>query len=43
MKIASQESLSSYFYHILVARDNAEMAGNVYSNDAFLDLFLSSL
>jgi hypothetical protein len=27
----------------LVAQNNAEMAGNEYSNDALVDLFLSSL
>jgi hypothetical protein len=43
LKIASQESLSSYLHHFSVVRDNAEMAGNEYSNDALVDLFLSSL
>jgi hypothetical protein len=42
MKITSRESLSSYLLPFLVARDNAEMAGNEYSNDALVDLFLSS-
>jgi hypothetical protein len=40
---ASRESQSSYLHHFLVARDNMEMAGNEYSNDALVDLFLSSL
>ncbi len=39
----SRESLSSYLHRFLVAGDNAEMAGNEYSNDALVDLFLSSL
>jgi hypothetical protein len=43
LKIASRESLSSYLHRFLVARDNAETAGNEYSNDALVDLFLSSL
>jgi hypothetical protein len=43
LKIASQESLFSYLHHFLVARDNAEMAGNEYSNNVLVDLFLSSL
>ncbi len=43
MKIMSCESLSSYLHHFLVAWDNAEMAGNEYSNVALVDLFLSSL
>jgi hypothetical protein len=43
MKITSRESLSSYLHHFLVAQDNAETAGNEYSNDALVDLFLSSL
>jgi hypothetical protein len=43
MKIASWESLSSYLHCFSVARDNTEMAGNKYSNDALVDLFLSSL
>jgi hypothetical protein len=43
MKIGSWESLSSYLHCFSVARDNAEMAGNEYSNDALVDLFLSSL
>jgi hypothetical protein len=43
MKITSRESLSSYLHRFLVARDNVEMAGNAYSNDALVDLFLYSL
>ena len=43
LKIASRESLSTYLHCFSVARDNAEMAGNEYSNDALVDLFLSSL
>jgi hypothetical protein len=43
MKIMSHESLSSYHHHFLVARDNTEMAGIEYSNDALGDFFLSSL
>jgi hypothetical protein len=43
LKIASWESLSSYLYRFLVARDNTETAGNEYTNDALVDLFLSSL
>jgi hypothetical protein len=43
LKIASRESVSSYLHRFLVARDNAETAGNEYSNGALVDLFLSSL
>jgi hypothetical protein len=43
LKIASRESLSSYLHHFSVAQDNAETEGNKYSNDALVDLILSSL
>jgi hypothetical protein len=43
LKITSRESLSSYLHHFSVVRDNKEMAGNEYSNDALVNLFLSSL
>ncbi len=43
LKITSRESLSSYLHRFSVARDNAETAGNEYSNDALVDLFLFSL
>jgi hypothetical protein len=43
LKITSRESLSSYLHHFLVAQNNAETVGNEYSNDALVDLFLSSL
>jgi hypothetical protein len=43
MKIASRESLSSYLHCFLVTKDNAETPGNEYSNNAIVDLFLSSL
>jgi hypothetical protein len=42
-KVTSQESLSPYLHRFSVARGNAETAGNEYSNDALVDLFLSSL
>ncbi len=42
MRIAPRESLSSYL-RFLMARDKAETAGNEYTNDALVDLFLSSL
>jgi hypothetical protein len=43
MRIASRESLSSYLHCFLMARDKAETAGNEYTNNALVDLFLSSL
>ena len=43
MRIAPRESLSSYLHRFSMARDKAETAGNEYSNDALVDLFLSSL
>ncbi len=43
IRIVSRESLSSYLHHFLMARDKAETAGNEYTNDSFVDLFLSSL
>jgi hypothetical protein len=43
LKITSRESLSSYLHCFSVALDDAETAGNEYSNDALVDLFLSSL
>jgi hypothetical protein len=43
MRIAPRESLSSYLHWFLKARDNAETAGNEYTSDALVDLFLSSL
>jgi hypothetical protein len=43
MRIAPQESLSSYLHQFSMARDKAETAGNEYTNDALVDLFLSSL
>jgi hypothetical protein len=36
-------SLSSYLHHFTMAQDKAENAGNEYSDEAFVDLFLSSL
>jgi hypothetical protein len=43
MRIAPWESLSSYLHRFLMARNKAETAGNEYTNDALVDLFLSSL
>jgi hypothetical protein len=43
MRIMSRESLSSYLPWFSMARDKAETAGNAYTNDALVDLFLSSL
>jgi hypothetical protein len=42
MRIAPRENLSSYLHRFLMARDKAETAGNEYTNDALVDLFLSS-
>jgi hypothetical protein len=41
--IASWESLSSYLHRFSMAQDKAETAGNEFSNDALVDLFLSIL
>ncbi len=43
MKITLRESLSSYLHCFSMARDKAETAGNEYTNDSLVDLFLSSL
>jgi hypothetical protein len=43
MRIAPRESLSCYLHRFLMARDKAETAGNEYTNDSLVDLFLSSL
>jgi hypothetical protein len=43
MRIVSQKSLSSYLHHFSMAQDKAETVGNEYTNDALVDLFLSSL
>jgi hypothetical protein len=43
MRIAPRESLSSYLHRFLMARDKAETAGNEYTNNTLVDLFLSSL
>jgi hypothetical protein len=43
MRIASRESLSSYLHRFLMARDKAETAGNEYTNNSLVDLFLSIL
>ncbi len=41
--IVSREVLSFYLHHFSMAWDKTETAGNEYTNDALVDLFLSSL